>query len=362
MNYQKHSQITQNSANPPARQRTSIFWILGAALILALLLAVSSSAVQTASAESQAGSLEIDSVNLAGGAPWVPHVPDNGLSNGAGVAQAAPQCFGLADIVLVLDQSGSIDENQSDLQEAAKALIDELLPDGVTGVRIGITRFSTDSTPVHVMSIDPISLNAAIDNLDDPDGGTNIVGGLQGGALQFITGLGDRSEVPNKIIFITDGNDSDDGEDKRIEIAAASQLTGAEVFAVGVGSGVQQLTLDAIATDPDSEHSFLVTEFAVLILRVKEIAAAAAPVSTQTNQDGDLIIPVDASIGDISGCTVTFSVAGLPAGLSIDANTGFITGTVDGNASQGGLASDGVYTVVVEANDGNGGVTTYQFS
>ena len=88
MNYQKHSQITQNSANPPARQRTSIFWILGAALILALLLAVSSSAVQTASAESQAGSLEIDSVNLAGGAPWVPHVPDNGLSNGAGVAQA----------------------------------------------------------------------------------------------------------------------------------------------------------------------------------------------------------------------------------------------------------------------------------
>ncbi len=167
----------------------------------------------------------------------MPHVPVDGLSNGGGVAQVAPQCFGLADIVLVLDQSGSIerDENQSLLQEAAKALIDELLPNDVSGLRIGITRFSTGSKSVHVMSTDAGSLKDAIDELDDPEDGTNIVGGLQGGALQFITGLGDRSEVPNKIIFITDGKDSSDSDNKRKEIADASQLTGAEVFAIGVG-------------------------------------------------------------------------------------------------------------------------------
>ncbi len=60
MNYQKHSQVTQGSATPLARRQTSTVWILGVALILGLLLAISSSAVPTASAESQAGSLEID--------------------------------------------------------------------------------------------------------------------------------------------------------------------------------------------------------------------------------------------------------------------------------------------------------------
>ncbi|MCH8206867.1 MAG: hypothetical protein IH956_07660, partial [Chloroflexi bacterium] len=81
MNYQKHSQVTQISANPLARQRASIFWILGVALILGMLLSVSSS-VPTASA----ASLEIVSVSLDGGALWVPNVPEDGLSTGGGVA------------------------------------------------------------------------------------------------------------------------------------------------------------------------------------------------------------------------------------------------------------------------------------
>ena len=55
MNNQKHSQIPQISTSPQGRQRTSIFWILGAALILGLLLAVSGSAIPTASANSHAG-------------------------------------------------------------------------------------------------------------------------------------------------------------------------------------------------------------------------------------------------------------------------------------------------------------------
>ena len=66
MNYQKHSQISQISANPLARQRTSILWVLGVALILGLLLAVSVSAVPTASAAQPA----IVSVTLDGITAW----------------------------------------------------------------------------------------------------------------------------------------------------------------------------------------------------------------------------------------------------------------------------------------------------
>ena len=96
---QNHRQGTRISANPPARQGTSLFWILGAALILGLLLAVSGSTVPTASGSSHTGSLEIVSVTLNGGASWVPNVPDDGFSTGGGVALVDPG--DLIDIVLV---------------------------------------------------------------------------------------------------------------------------------------------------------------------------------------------------------------------------------------------------------------------
>ena len=114
---------------------------------------------------------------------------------GRNVAWAAPECFGLVDIVLVLDQSGSIGGNQSDLQDAAKALVNGLNLGDVSGTRIGITRISRNSASVHVMSGNALSLNAAIANLDEPEGGTNIVAGLAGGAAQFSSGLGDRPNV-----------------------------------------------------------------------------------------------------------------------------------------------------------------------
>ena len=60
--------------------------------------------------------------------------------------------------------------------------------------------------------------------------------------------------MPNLIIFITDGNDT--LGNSLTDIENASLNTGAEVFAVGVGSDVSAATLDAIATDPDSGHVF----------------------------------------------------------------------------------------------------------
>ncbi len=66
MDYQKRRQVTQIVADPLTRQRRAIYWILGVAMILGLLLALSSSAVSIASA---APSLKMTSVILEGGAP-----------------------------------------------------------------------------------------------------------------------------------------------------------------------------------------------------------------------------------------------------------------------------------------------------
>ncbi len=62
------------------------------------------------------------------------------------------------------------------------------------------------------------------------------------------------------------------------------------------------------------------------------------------------------AFSDVEGDTLTFSASGLPAGVSIDTNTGVISGTFANDASVGGP-----YTVTVTANDGNGGMTSANF-
>ena len=188
---------------------------------------------------------------------------------------------------------------------AGRALVDEICFDDVDPLspRLGVTRFNKNSFPVHDMSIDSTSLKAGINIVENcPQEGlglciTDIVAGLEGAAAQFSTGLGDRPEAPNKIIFITDGNDTarncppveepEEGEEpeepdfedcvpnSNATIALASLATGAEVFAVGVGNGVSQSTLDAIATEPNAQYRFSVSNFDALIDLLPEVLEAA---------------------------------------------------------------------------------------
>jgi hypothetical protein len=67
----------------------------------------------------------------------------------------------------------------------------------------------------------------------------------------------------------------------------------------------------------------------------------------QINDEGDMVsLQIDATDDD-SGDTLTYSAAGLPADLSIDANTGLISGTV-----AIGAAVNSPYTVTVNVSDG----------
>jgi CshA-type fibril repeat protein/VCBS repeat-containing protein len=75
------------------------------------------------------------------------------------------------------------------------------------------------------------------------------------------------------------------------------------------------------------------------------------PIPGQADTDGETITPVDVSGGfsDPDGDTLTFTVTGLPPGLTIDPVTGVISGTIDRSASV-----TGPYTVTVTATDPSG--------
>ena len=64
---------------------------------------------------------------------------------------------------------------------------------------------------------------------------------------------------------------------------------------------------------------------------------------------------------DIDGDDLTFSAEGLPAGLSIDPVTGIISGQLDPAAVVDAPNSDGIYTVTVTVDDGQGGTVSDNF-
>src|SRR5690606_37812262 len=106
------------------------------------------------------------------------------------------------------------------------------------------------------------------------------------------------------------------------------------------------------------------TDTADLVITVEPINDTPVPMGAipgQANEDADTGVSVDVSgaFSDVDGDTLTYSASGLPPGLSIDPNTGVISGTIDPSASQGG--TDGVYSVTVTATDGDGLTATQTF-
>jgi large repetitive protein len=100
----------------------------------------------------------------------------------------------------------------------------------------------------------------------------------------------------------------------------------------------------------------------ITVNAVNDAPVVDAPIPPQTQVDNSPVsIPVAGNFSDLDNDALTFTAAGLPAGLSISA-AGVISGTIDKNASQGGPNADGIYTLTVTADDGKGGTVTSIFA
>lgn len=181
-----------------------------------------------------------------------------------------------ADVMLVLDKSGSIDSTElTQLKTAAKDFVDAL---GLStlGIHAGFTSFATlGSLDQHLID-NGTTVKNAVDLLTTPGGSlsfTNLKAGIDLATGEFANpGDGhDRVDLssPDKMIVITDGqpNRPLDGppppDVDAANAADAARSAGIEVYVVGVGSDVDATYLTNEIAD-DASHYFSVADYSAL--------------------------------------------------------------------------------------------------
>ncbi|WP_185749101.1 vWA domain-containing protein [Humibacillus xanthopallidus] len=216
------------------------------------------------------------------------------------------------DLVLVLDESGSISPTDfTTLKSFANDVVTEVANAGLfaQGGRVGVVSFASSQELIIGLSNNQIAVNTAITNNPQSGGTTCISCGLNE-AASILPHAAGRNQV---VIVITDGNAN--GGDPTSAAATALQSE-AEVFAVGVGSGINQTTLNIIASAPDATHTFPVADFNSLAA-ILQALVAAVNVPGATNPQ--IVVTVANGWDYVSGT----AAANLGAAVSGEALAGF---------------------------------------
>jgi VCBS repeat-containing protein len=169
----------------------------------------------------------------------------------------------------------------------------------------------------------------ALANDSDPDGDTNFIVRVNN---QPLTVGGPAVDTANGSVQLVDV-----GGVTMLRFTPDADYNGTESFTYTIDDGNSGINT-AVVT--------------IIVNPVNDTPNAAATIPDRVRADGESFgYDMGDFFSDPDGDALNYVVTGLPAGLVMNPATGIISGTIDRNASQGGPAGDGVYTVTVTAYD-----------
>jgi predicted ribosomally synthesized peptide with SipW-like signal peptide len=193
--------------------------------------------------------------------------------DGDNVYEPGAQGGGEADIVIVMDTSGSMGGSKiANAKTGAKTLVDAVGPD----VRIGLVEFATQESLVQDLTTDKTVIKSAIDGLGT-GGTTNIEGGVNAAreildptnpdVSDIDPGVLGDSNTPNITVLLSDGapnvDDDGDGSDDPTDEATALKNAGVELYTIAYGvspgSPLAQLMED-MASIPKEQYAYLAAD------------------------------------------------------------------------------------------------------
>jgi len=165
-----------------------------------------------------------------------------------------PPCSGEIDLVMVLDNSGSVGAQRPQVIDFARHVVGSFVM-GSTAAQIGLVEFHTTVTTHATLTPSLTTISTALDNAPAVGTSTFLSGGIERGHA-VVTGTGARAGVPKVLVLMSDGVQTVGGNDQTaLDKAALAKAAGIKIIAIGFG-GVSLTTLNGIATSPASEHAF----------------------------------------------------------------------------------------------------------
>ena len=182
-----------------------------------------------------------------------------------------------------MDASTSItwsDQGNWDRMKNFVSFISQAFPVSPDQTRIGIVKFSTSANVE--FALDRYTTNAqvagAINNLIHTGGETNIPAALALMRTAVFNSRGDRRDVKNIAIVITDGQANINPERVTVE-AQNARDDDIEIFSIGITQDVILEELQTIASDPDRDHVFQATDFKTLETILADVIRRACEVA-----------------------------------------------------------------------------------
>ena len=214
---------------------------------------------------------------------------------------------GFADIMLVLDESGSISSQDFVREENFAASVINNVMTTPGGARVGMVQFSSDARLTMPFQTNKQSALTAVSQMFQRGGSTCIGCGIDLARQRFQ--LDPRPQATKFMIVLTDGvNNVNTGNFNSVVNAAKS--AGIKLIAVGVGS-VDQNQIEFIASDiPNVQTSFLINNFSELPTILNQLTAAiSSPGSTNVTVALDVMprFPVIGGAATAGSVTVTGS-------------------------------------------------------